>query len=224
MGVTLHPTAEPKPQSRPDQPGGGGFGAMPPPTRGWGGGDSGGDEYHSEQRYTLAVWVGIAGIVMFFAAISSAMIVRRSAEDWLSLEPPAILWASTAALALSSATFELAKRAVRHGGVKDLRRWITATALLGVGFIAAQLAGWSDLLSQGIGLSGHPSAMFFYLFTAAHGAHVLGGICALGYVTARASLRRTWPRPKAVVEAAALYWHFMGVLWLYILALLSYLG
>ena len=226
MAVTLQPPADAKRPTRVDvqSAGSGGFGSPPPDTRGWGGGDSGGDGFHSEQRYKLAVWVGIAGIVMFFAAISSAMVVSSVREDWRHVDLPPVLWLSSAALLVSSLTFEAAKRAVRGRGAKDVRKWISFTALLGVGFLIGQLSGWSQMLSQGVVLRGQPSGAFFYLLTAAHGMHVFGGLCVLGYVVMRVSIRRPWPRPKAVVEAAALYWHFMGVLWLYIVVLLLYLG
>ena len=226
MAVTLQPPADAKRPTRVDvrSTGSGGFGSPPPDIRGWGGGDSGGDGFHSEQRYKLAVWVGIAGIVMFFAAISSAMVVSSVREDWRHVDLPPVLWLSSAALLVSSLTFEAAKRAVRGRGAKDVRKWMLFTALLGVGFLIGQLAGWSQMLSQGVVLRGQPSGAFFYLLTAAHGMHVFGGLCVLGYVVMRVSIRRPWPHPKAVVEAAALYWHFMGVLWLYIVVLLLYLG
>ncbi len=161
---------------------------------------------------------------MFFAAISSAMVVTSAREDWQRLELPAILWVSTGLLLISSLTFEFAKRSVRQKGAPGARRWITITSLLGVGFLAAQLAGWSQLIEQGVAMAGQPSGAFFYLLTAAHGLHLLGGIIVLGYVTTRASLMRPWPRTIAVVEASALYWHFMDALWLYILGLLVWLG
>jgi cytochrome c oxidase subunit 3 len=226
MAATLQPPSEAKRPARvaARNAGSGGFGSPPPETRGWGGGDSGGDGFHSEQRYKLAVWVGIAGIVMFFAAISSAMVVSSVREDWRHLNLPPVLWLSSAALLLSSLTFEAAKWAVRGRGAKDVRKWVLFTALLGVGFLIAQLSGWSQMLAQGVVLRGQPSGAFFYLLTAAHGLHVLGGLCVLGYVVTRVSIRRPWPHPKAVVEASALYWHFMGVLWLYIVVLLLYLG
>lgn len=225
MGVTLHPSPEARRSAR-TAPGvgSGGFGSRPPVMRGWGGGDSGGDGFHSEQRYKLAVWVGIAGIVMFFGAISSAMLISSAREDWRQINLPSVLWLSSAVLLASSLTFEAARRAVRQRGAKDVRRWVLLTALLGLGFLIAQLSGWSQLLSQGVVLRGQPSGAFFYLLTATHGLHVLGGLCVLGYVVTRVSIQRPWPRPKAVVEAAALYWHFMGVLWIYILGLLLFLG
>lgn len=225
MAITLQPpVASERQRSRQTSSGSGGFGSAPPSSRGWGGGDSGGDGYHWEQRCKLAVWVGISGIVMFFAAISSAMVVSSAREDWLKITLPSILWASTALLFVSSLTFEMARRAASHRGAKDLRRWVLLTAALGVGFLATQIAGCVHLFAQGVALAGQPSGAFFYLLTTAHGLHVFGGICVLTYVVVRTLLRKPWPRPKAVLEAAALYWHFMGVLWVYILGLLLFLG
>ncbi len=220
MSVELHPA----PPKRPLGTGGRGDDVVPPESRGWGGGDSGGSGYHAEQRYKLAVWVGLAGVVMLFAAISSAMIVRSAGEDWLHVELPGVLWVSTGLLLVSSLVFEVAKRAAQRQGPRATRVWVTLTALLGLAFVVAQLAGWSELLSQGVVLKGQPSGAFFYLLTALHGLHVLGGICVLTYVAIRASLRRPWAHAKAVVEASALYWHGMGALWLYVLGLLLYLG
>ncbi len=208
------------------RPGIGGGGFKPPPTRtkGWGGGGRGGDGFGAEQRYKLAVWIAMGGIVMFFAAIVSAMIVRRAGEDWRSLDLPQALWFSTAALLLSSLTFEFARRQLRRGAPGALRAWTTATAALGLAFLAAQYAGWLDLLQQGIAVSGRISGSFFYLLTAAHGAHVAGGLIVLGYITVRVWRAAHWPTRKPAIEAAALYWHFMDVLWLAILTLLVFLG
>jgi cytochrome c oxidase subunit 3 len=221
MAVDLHPpiATQPRPNS-----GGRGDNVTPPVTRGWGGGDSGGNGYHAEQRYKLAVWVGLAGVVMLFAAISSAMIVRSAGEDWLHVELPAVLWVSTGLLLISSLVFEMAKRSARHQGPRSMRIWVALTALLGIAFVAAQVEGWSQLLAQGVVVKGHPSGAFFYLLTAAHGLHVLGGLCVLVYVVIRTSLSNPWLHAKAVVEASALYWHAMGALWLYVLGLLLYLG
>ncbi len=208
------------------RPSTGGGGRFPPPLepRGWGGGDFGGDGYRSEERYKLAVWIGIGGIIMFFASITSAMIVRRAGEDWRSIDLPYALWYSTAALLASSLTFELARRQLRRGTVAALRIWTTATAALGVAFLCAQYAGWLDLLGQGIAVNGRISGSFFYLFTAAHGAHVVGGLVVLAYITVRVWRTKIWPTRKPAIEAAAIYWHFMDVLWLVILGLLAGLG
>ena len=173
------------------------------------------------QRYKLGVWVGSGGIIMVFAAFTSAMVVRSGlGEDWKSFGLPGVLWFSTAALLLSSFTIEKAKRALRASVEADLKKWLAATAVLGAVFLASQWAGWLNLAERGLYLADNPSHSFFYVFTVGHGLHLLGGLLAVGYVTGRVWRGRSWATREAAVEAAALYWHFMDVLWVYLFVLL----
>ena len=173
------------------------------------------------QRYKLGVWVSFGGIIMIFAALTSAMVVRAGlGEDWKSFGLPTVLWFSTALLLVSSFTIEKAKRALRAQAEADLKKWLTATALLGSAFLASQWVGWMDLVERGLYLAANPSHSFFYVFTVGHGLHLFGGLIAIGYVTACVWRGRMWVTRDAVVEAAALYWHFMDVLWVYLFVLL----
>ena len=207
----------------PVRPALGGGGSPPFTGRDFGGGDSGrgGDDSDSGERMKLGVWIGVIGIVMFFAAIISAMVVRRAGTDWRTLDLPNALSVSTALLLASSAVYELARRGA---GIKAVRQGLTASLALGLGFLAAQVVGWRELMDQGIVMGQSASGAFFYLLTAAHGAHVLGGICVLGYATARAWSARPWPTREAVVDATGVYWHFMDALWLVLLVVLVIWG
>lgn len=165
----------------------------------------------------------MGGIVMLFAAFTSAMVVRRgAAEDWITVELPRILWLSTVILLISSFTIEKARRALWAAQNVDLRRWMTLTAGLGAAFLASQLFAWHQLAQRGIFLASNPSSSFFYVLTAAHGLHLLGGLLTLGYVTFRVWRPAYWPTQAAAVEAATLYWHFMDGLWVYLLVLLIF--
>jgi cytochrome c oxidase subunit 3 len=173
------------------------------------------------QKYKLGVWIASGGIVMFFAALTSAMVVRKGlSDDWRSLDLPGILWASTAVLLLSSFTFEKARLAAREDHASMMRKWLTATSLLGALFLVTQFLGWQALASGGIYLATNPSSSFFYVLTAAHGVHLLGGVAALSYVVLRAMRRKVWPARNAAVEATTVYWHFMDALWVYLFVLL----
>ncbi len=202
------------------EPGRGGFVTLPPESEGDRGGPDGGDP-RLAQRYRLAVWIGMGGIVMFFAALTSAMIVREGLSgDWQPFALPPVLYASTAILLASSWTVERARTGLREGRTGPLRRWVNVSAALGLAFLACQLLGWQALAERGIYLASNPANSFYYLLTAAHGAHLAGGVAALGYVWARLRGRGAWPTREAAVEATALYWHFLDVLWIYILGLL----
>lgn len=201
--------------------GGGDFVTQPPVERGdWGGRPA---DDRVVQRYLLGTWVGIGGILMFFAALTSAMIVRHGlASDWQPFAVPPVLYVSTLVLALSSATVAKARGELLSGNLAGLRRWINFSACLGLAFLAGQLLGWQQLAGRGIYLASNPASSFYYLLTAGHGLHLLGGIAVLGYIWARVRGIRPWPTRRAAVEAMALYWHFMDVLWIYILGLLLF--
>ena len=173
------------------------------------------------QRYKLGVSVGFGGIIMVFAALTSAMVVRSGlGEDWQSFRLPGVLWFSTIVLLGSSFTVEKAKRAWRVSSEDSSRRWLVATAVLGAVFLTFQWLGWLNLSERGLYLATNPSHSFFYVFTVGHGLHLFGGLVAIGYVTGRVWCGRSWATCGAAVEASALYWHFMDVLWLYLFVLL----
>jgi cytochrome c oxidase subunit III len=176
------------------------------------------------------VWVGIAAIAMSFAAYSSALIVRQGANpDWQHFTLPRILFFNTLVVLASSATLYVARprstaTVDRSGTVTAVDaphlNWLYVTILLGFLFLAGQILAWRNLAHQGITLASAPSSSFFYLLTAMHGLHLLGGLAGLLYVVYRVR-RSTTERAVRGFKAASLYWHFMTVLWLYLFALLA---
>ena len=180
-----------------------------------------GFEVLAVHRYKLGVSVGFGGIIMIFAAFTSAMVVRSGlSDDWKSFGLPSVLWFSTVALLVSSFTVEKAKRALRNSNEKGLKTWLAVTTVLGVSFLVSQWMGWLNLTERGLYLAANPSHSFFYVFTVGHGLHLLGGLLAIGYVTGRTWCGHHWVTRSAAIEAAALYWHFMDALWLYLFVLL----
>ena len=164
-------------------------------------------------------WVAIATISMSFAALTSAMVVRASAApDWQHFRLPPILYFNTLVLLSSSITLATARRRITAVSALEGLRGLYLTLGLGVLFVSGQVVAWRQLAAQGLFLATSPSSAFFYLFTALHGLHVVGGLAGLMYVLQR--LRRVGPVPTTALGAAALYWHFMDVLWLYLLAIL----
>jgi cytochrome c oxidase subunit III len=170
------------------------------------------------------IWVFLAAITMTFAAFTSALVVRQGAAmDWHHLVLPRILYFNTLALLASSATLEIARRrvAVFMGGLRSLEenpaRWLYVTLFLGLIFVVGQYAAWLQLRSQGLYLATNPNSSFFYLLTAIHALHVLGGLSGLTYVIRKLNhvvLRRS------TLDTFSYYWHFMGILWVYLLLLL----
>ena len=165
------------------------------------------------------VWVAIATISMSFAALTSAMVVRASAApDWQHFRLPPIVYFNTFVLLSSSITLATARRRITAVSALEGLRGLYLTLGLGLLFVTGQVVAWRQLAAQGLFLATSPSSAFFYLFTALHGLHVVGGLAGLMYVLQR--LRRVGPVPTTALGAAALYWHFMDVLWLYLLVIL----
>jgi len=194
------------------------------------GGDGGGDDDKrgrpgppSPRRYYTGIVLGIVSILMFFMALASAYLVQRMTSNrWVPLHLPAILWVNTIILLASSATMERARKRLAVGDLSGFRALWMVTTLLGLAFLGGQLVAWRLLVAQGIYVATNQGSSFFYIFTAVHGAHLLGGITALIYV-----YRRNFERAKVSLSTAAevtsYYWHFMDGLWVFLLALL-YLG
>jgi cytochrome c oxidase subunit 3 len=185
------------------------------------------DFQSSANRYRIGMWVGLASILMMFTALSSAYIVRAaSANDWQPLAMPRILLLSTALIIISSGTLETARRKWKDTVNDGHRRWLLVTVVLGIGFLVSQLLSWRQLVRQGVYVASNPHSSFFYLLTAAHGVHLLGGLAALTYLSLRTRAPRTeqlaMAKAQAGADAVALYWHFMDFLWLYLFVLLFF--
>ena len=162
----------------------------------------------------------LAAVVMFFAALTSAFIVRRGlSNDWEHTQLPRIVFFSTAVLVASSAVLELARRALKAGQRERFNRLWTAGSVLGVIFLAGQYAAWLQLRAQGIYLATNPSSSFFYVLTAAHAVHLIGGVLALLYVSVGALRLRLGPGKRTAIDVTAMYWHFLDGLWIYLLIL-----
>lgn len=166
------------------------------------------------------IWVLLAAISMSFAAFTSALVVRQGAStDWHHLTLPPVLYLNTLVLLVNGVTLEIARRrvAVFMGGPRtfDLNpaRWLYVTAFLGVVFVGGQYAAWLQLRSEGLYLD----SSFFYLLTALHALHVLGGLAGLTHVLRK--LHRVVLR-RSTLDSFSYYWHFMGILWVYLLVLL----
>ncbi len=219
MPVAIAPP-EVRPDTRPEDrlPSVGGPGGSGGSDRRPGGRGDGRGRGPRPDTYRLGMWLGLASISMMFMGFSSAYILGRGARSlWGDLSAPPFVWINTVILLASSLTVELARRA---RGSEELKRWLTLTCLLGSAFLAGQLWVWKMLADQGVYLSGSPHSSFFYLLTGVHGVHLLGGVAALVYLTAR-TWRSVTPSPKkSSLDVTALYWHFMDGLWIYLLVLL----
>jgi cytochrome c oxidase subunit 3 len=168
--------------------------------------------------HKLALWVGIATIIMMFGAFTSAYIVRRAAGNWYEFKLPDIFLFNTLVIIASSVTLHFAFRAFKNGREKAYKRLLLATFVLGIAFVVLQYQGWLAMTAMGATFTTNPSTSFVYVISGVHAAHVLGGVAALivalthaYYLPFKPTFRRTL-RFDLVVN----YWHFVDLLWVYL--------
>jgi len=200
-------------------------GPPPPPIdRGWGGG--GPDGMGSSRRASFAgLFVLLIATLMVFAAFTSAFVMRRSsADDWQSMPKPPILLVNSGVLLLSSVVLDFARRALKKRNRSRFNLCWTIATGLGILFLVGQAVAWRELAGEHIFIASSPSSSFFYVMTAAHAFHLLGGVAALVYVDVQALRLQLGPAKRTAIDVSAIYWHFLDVLWLYLLVLLYVWG
>jgi cytochrome c oxidase subunit III len=172
-----------------------------------------------QRAYITGITVGLAAILMFFLALVSAFIVRKGFPNggWQPLAPPSVLWLNTLVLLASSATIVRARKLLARGDLAGYRHWWLVTSALGTLFLVGQVLAWRQLRAAGVYLASNPSSSFFYVFTAAHGVHLLCGVIALLFVALRHTRRLT---RSTAAEVVSIYWHFMDGLWVFLFLLL----
>jgi len=196
-------------------------------------------------RYRTGIFLALAGDLMFFAAIvgsffvtqasSHANVYNHPTNDWLPTAIPPVLWLNTAVLILSSVTIEIARRRMFRvydvmdewlGLGKPSTRaalpWLIATTMFGLLFLAGQWLAWQQLATQRAYLRYNPSSKFFYLITGVHAAHLFLGIAALIACLSGLYTSRQLETRQILVDSTAWYWHAMGILWLFLFALLAF--
>ncbi len=174
--------------------------------------------------HKFMMWVAIGSILMMFAGLTSAYIVKSNMAGWEEVETPNAFWYSTAAILLSSLTIQMALRAFKQRAMRQYRLLIGITLLLGIGFVILQWIGFNWLWDHGVQLKGAGAGQFLYIIAGLHGLHVLGGIIALTVIFLKAYFGNTKNYNAVPIEVAGTYWHFVDVLWIYLLIFFVWVG
>jgi cytochrome c oxidase subunit 3 len=177
------------------------------------------DQNRKIHPHKFTMWVAIGSILMMFAGLTSAYIVKRSQVNWLMIEIPTIFWFSTLAIISSSATIHLSLKSLKERSMVEYRRWMVVTAALGVLFIILQIIGFVQFGKQDIrivGAGSNASYSFLFAISSLHGLHVLGGVIALLVIAIRAVSISKRNYSTLPLEITATYWHFVDALWIYL--------
>ncbi|MCA1626218.1 MAG: cytochrome c oxidase subunit 3 [Acidobacteria bacterium] len=205
-----------------------------------GGGSNGGDDnnqnndfFEDTQEKSLdkvrtGMWFLLLVVMMTFGGLISAYIVISTNHvlEWKPFDLPPQIWISTALILASSVSYKIAQKALHNEKQQKAKNWLLATTLLGSLFISSQILAWFELVRHGVYVQSNQYAGFFYILTAVHAIHVIGGICGLGYILLRAwhvtGSTEELTRRKSISKIIGWYWHLMDGLWVVLFLLLGF--
>lgn len=164
----------------------------------------------------FALYIAMGSIVMMFAGLTSAYIVRQAQGNWIYYKLPFTFWISTIAILASSVTIHLGIKAFKSRAMSRYKMLITTTLVLGILFAVLQWIGFQQLYGNNIRVDGNPSESFLFIIAGLHLLHILGGIIALLIVFFRAFRTKVKVYNATGLEIVASYWHFVDVLWIYL--------
>ena len=185
-------------------------------------------ELVKDQKATLsmhpkkfALWLFVVTVVMIFASMTSAYIVRQSEGNWREFELPSSFWINSGIILLSSFTMHWAYWSAKRDHLKNLRIAMVATTVLGVAFLIGQYLAWGDLVAMGVFFTGgNPAESFVYVLSGLHAAHLIGGVVFLLVTLISVFRYRVHAKSMDQIEMCATYWHFLDGLWLYLFVFL----
>ncbi len=164
----------------------------------------------------FALWLFMVSVVMVFAGLTSAYIVRQAEGNWLEYELPDIFWITSGIALLSSITLHWAYFSAKKDNFINLKIGMVLTVMLGVLFLIGQWYSWVAMVDRNVFFVGNPSGSFLYVFTGLHAAHLISGVIFLIIVLISTFRLQVHAKSMDVMEMATTYWHFLGGLWLYL--------
>ncbi len=211
--------------------------------------DLGGVAHHRPSIAATGLWFYIGVATVMFSLIVAAYVLRLGnygadpasvaaatssrpwwtlaalcgippADDWQPMAEPALLWMNTGILIVSSIAWQMARSDVRHGRMDKLPFTLIAGGVLAFLFLAGQLMVWRQLVDGGQFAAASPAYAFFYLITAMHGLHLLGGLIFWGLTTTKVMQGAKAGDVKTDVNLCAIYWHYLLIIWIVMFVLL----
>lgn len=186
--------------------------------------------FRAEAREKTAkplLWIALVSIVMFFAGLTSAIVISKASSNWIQFQIPFTFTISTILIIISSATFQWGIISIKNDNISVSKLAFTITLFLGVLFVISQFYAWKELYGSGIiaaGSGSNPAGSYFYAITALHLAHLLGGLISLIVVLIKSFKRKYTANNYLGVQVSITYWHFLGALWIYLFLFLKFIA
>ena len=174
------------------------------------------DQRKKIHPHKFTLWVALASIIMMFAGLTSAYIVKRDQPGWTSFTVPRAFYYSTAVILISSLTIQMALRSFKERAMLKYRNLITITAILGAAFVMLQWIGFKTIWKSGVTFRGSGGGQFLYIIAGLHVLHVLAGLIALFVLFIKAFASKVRSYNSVPVEVMSTYWHFVDLLWVYL--------
>jgi cytochrome c oxidase subunit 3 len=179
-----------------------------------------------ERSEMLLLWLGIASIIMIFAGLTSAYVVRQAEGNWWYFDMPSLFYVNTAVIIVSSLTFIFATRYASKNDFSKTNMFLLITLLLGLVFVFIQFKAWGVLVEGGIfftGAESNAAGSYLYVLSGVHLAHIFVGLISLFWVTIKSYNGAYTVDKHNGIKLVALFWHFLGILWIYLFGFLIFI-
>lgn len=180
----------------------------------------------NEKAKKMLMYIGIVSMVMAFAGLTSAYVVRQAQDNWMHFELPQMFWISSALILISSVTMNWAVSLAKKGNFDKVKLAALLTFVLGIGFTISQFMGWSSLYNSNVVFAGresNASGSFMYVLTGLHLAHLFAGLIALIFVIVKSHLKKYTIENHLGIKIVAIFWHFLDILWIYLFLFLLFI-
>lgn len=169
----------------------------------------------------FSLWLLLLGVLMLFAGLTSAYIVRKGDGNWFDFQVPSVFLYSTIIVLLSSVSMFFAFKSAKDDEIERIHIGLAITVFLGISFVITQYLGWQALQDQGLFFvnpkeGNKISASFFIVLAGVHLVHIIGGIFYLSYTLFRSLQLKIHRKATLLIEMCNTYWHFVGFLWVYL--------
>lgn len=174
----------------------------------------------------FALWLFMGSVVMLFAALTSAYIVRQAEGNWMLFELPRLFWVNTGVILISSVTIQWAYFSAKRDNLETVKLALSVTTLLGIAFLVGQYLAWGQLVEGNVYFvndrASAVSGSFVYVISGLHGLHIVSGVIFLVVVLIATFRFKTHSKNLTQMEMCMTYWHFLGGLWLYLFLFLQF--
>ena len=183
-----------------------------------------------ENNYTgiptakILLWIAMASMVMLFAGLTSAYIVRKNEGNWIDFSLPKMFTISTITIIISSFIIQYAVYAIKKNLLNQVKIAVVTTLVLGIVFVFMQFYAWTVMVNNGIHFVGNPSGSFIYVLSGMHILHLAGGIISMIVISVKSILEKYSPKNYLGLQLGVIFWHFLDILWVYLFVFVTFIA